>query len=212
MEQLLGFNLQHILQTIGYIGIFAIAAAESGLFIGFFLPGDSMLFTAGFLASQGYFSFHPLWIIIAIGAIFGDSIGYAFGRHIGPKIFTREESLFFRKSHITRTQWYFERFGGMTIILARFIAVVRTFAPILAGVGRMEYRKFLSYNIAGGILWSLALTGLGYFLGSTIPNIDHYLLPIILIIIALSVTPVVINLIRNKEIWDEVTSYIRKQK
>lgn len=190
-------NLLHYLDptflvaTFGLLGVFAIVFAESGLFFGFFLPGDSLLFTAGLLASQGYFNVVVLWLGCMIAAIVGDSVGYWFGKKVGPKIFFRDDSFFFHKKHIDRTRAFYEKHGKKTIILARFVPIVRTFAPILAGVGQMEYRSFLSFNIIGGILWSTLLIFLGYGLGSFIPSIDRYLLPIVLLIILLSFVPII---------------------
>jgi len=190
MEQLLQYlNPTLIVQTLGTLGVIIILFAESGLFFGFFLPGDSLLFTAGLLASQGYLAFWPLLIFSAVAAIAGDSVGYAFGFHVGPKLFFREDSRFFKKAYLERTRIFYEKHGKKTIILARFVPIVRTFAPILAGVGRMHYRTFLSYNVVGGLGWVVGLLVLGYGLGKTVPDIDHYLLPIILLIIILSMTP-----------------------
>ena len=149
------FNLVSIIEFGGYLGLFAIIFAESGLFFGFFLPGDSLLFTAGFLASQGYFSIVPLALLLFVAAITGDAVGYAFGRKVGPKIFTRPESFFFRPSHIEKTAAFFEKYGAKTIFLARFVPIVRTFAPIMAGVGGVKYKVFARYNIAGGFCWAV---------------------------------------------------------
>ena len=188
-----------LIQTLGVIGVIAIVFAESGLFFGFFLPGDSLLFTAGLLASQGHFNVFLLWIGCMVATIAGDSVGYAFGKRVGPKLFSREDSLFFHKKHIARTEAFYKKHGKKTIILARFVPIVRTFAPILAGVGSMEYRTFLAYNVIGGIVWSTLLIFLGFVLGSTIPGIDRYLLPIVLLIIALSLIPIVREWYRSKQ-------------
>lgn len=187
-----------LVQTLGTVGVVAIIFAESGLFFGFFLPGDSLLFTAGLLASQGYIDFWPLLILSAFAAIAGDSVGYAFGRKVGPKLFAREDSRFFKKTYLERTRIFYERHGKKTIILARFVPIVRTFAPILAGVGEMHYKTFLSYNIIGGLGWTIGLLSLGYVLGKTIPDIDRYLLPIILLIIILSMIPNAVEVIRSR--------------
>lgn len=189
-----------IVQTLGLFGIIAIIFAESGLFFGFFLPGDSLLFTAGLLASQGYLNF---WILIfgsTIAAILGDSVGYTFGFHIGPKLFTRDDSWFFKKAYIERTKNFYDRHGKKTIFLARFVPIVRTFAPILAGVGQMKYSVFLSYNIIGGISWSAGLTILGFVLGRTVPNIDRYIIPIIIFIVILSMIPNAIEFWRSRNL------------
>lgn len=183
------FNPTYLIMTVGLFGVIGIVFAESGLFFGFFLPGDSLLFTAGLMASLGHFNIFLLWIGCACAAIAGDSVGYAFGAKVGPKIFTREDSLFFRKKHIERTREFYARYGKKTIILARFVPIVRTFAPILAGVGQMPYRIFLTYNIIGGALWATLLIFLGFALGSFIPDPDRYLLPLIAVIVVVSFLP-----------------------
>lgn len=183
------FDVETIIRTGGYLGLFFIVFAESGLFIGFFLPGDSLLFTAGFLASQGYLN---IWILCAIsflGAIVGDSVGYTFGKRVGRKLFTRDNSLLFHKNHLQTAEEFYEKHGPKTIVIARFMPIVRTFAPIVAGIGTMRYGTFLAFNIIGGALWGVGLPLVGYFLGSTIPNVDRYLLPIILGIIIVSMLP-----------------------
>src|SRR3989344_8123407 len=210
MEFLIGIDLITLIKTAGYIGIFVITFAESGLFVGFFLPGDSLLFTAGFLASQGFLSIAPLIIIAFLGATTGDSVGYAFGKKIGPHIFTKENSIFFHKDHLVRAENFYNKYGAKTIVIARFMPIVRTFAPILAGVGRMRYGTFVFYNIFGGALWSLGLSGLGYYLGSSIPNIDRYLLPIIAGIIFLSILPGITHIARNKAYRDQIIQAIAK--
>ncbi|OGE77935.1 MAG: hypothetical protein A2751_02740 [Candidatus Doudnabacteria bacterium RIFCSPHIGHO2_01_FULL_46_14] len=205
------FDLVGLIKTAGYLGLFAIIFAESGLFIGFFLPGDSLLFTAGFLASQGYLHIELLATLMVIAAVLGDNVGYAFGRRIGPKIFSKEQSILFSKKNLLRAQNFFEEHGRKTIILARFIPAVRTFVPILAGVGQMQYHVFFAFNIVGGLLWAAGLTLLGYFLGSTIPDVDRYLLPIIGGIIALSVLPTIIHIIRDKETRKDIIEFIRSR-
>lgn len=210
------FDITALIKTVGYIGILGIVFAESGLFIGFFLPGDSLLFTAGFLASQGYLDIATLCLLSFIGAVAGDSFGYAFGKKVGPKIFTKDDSLFFHKEHIARAQHFYEKHGPKTIIIARFMPIVRTFAPILAGVGSMKYRTFLTYNIVGALLWAVGLSLLGFFLGNSIPNIDRYLLPIIALIILASVLPSVIHVLKTAEdrrrVWDFVRSILSRKK
>ncbi len=194
-----GIDLIELIKVAGYTGLVAIIFAESGLLIGFFFPGDSLLFTAGFLASQGFFDIRLLAILCFVAAVVGDSVGYAFGYRVGRKIFNREESLFFHKDHLLRAERFYEKHGGKTIILARFMPVVRTFAPIIAGIGAMRYAKFIVYNIIGGLLWAVGLSTLGYFLGSTIPDVDRYLVPIVVVIIILSVLPTSIHMLRNAD-------------
>ncbi len=197
-------NLETILPTIGYIGIFAIVFAESGLFIGFFLPGDSLLFTAGFLASQGIFDITILSILCFIAAVTGDSVGYAFGKHIGVRFFTREDSWFFHKKNLAKAQHFYEKHGKKTIVIARFMPIVRTFAPIVAGIGNMHYQTFITYNIVGGFLWAVGVTVAGYFLGKAIPDVDKYLIPIVIVIVIASVLPSVIHLIKERNNPQEV--------
>lgn len=184
----------------GTIGVIAIIFVETGLFFGFFFPGDSLLFTAGFLASQGYISFSWLLIGTFLAAVVGDSLGYAFGKKVGPALFSREDSVIFNKQHIVRAQHFYERHGKMTIILARFMPIVRTFAPIVAGIGNMKYRTFILFNIIGGFLWTWGMLWLGYGLGALIPNPDKYVLPIIIVIVALSASPTLFQLFKKKTI------------
>ena len=183
------FDLVSLIQIGGYLGLFAVIFAESGLFFGFFLPGDSLLFTAGFLSSQGYLSIVPLTILLFIAAVAGDAVGYLFGKKVGPKVFTRPESFFFRPSHVDKTAKFFERYGAKTIFLARFIPIVRTFAPIMAGVGGMKYRTFAKYNVLGALAWAVGITSLGYVFGQRVPNADQYVIPIALLIIVVSFIP-----------------------
>ncbi len=187
-----------IIQTLGYLGIFIIILAESGVFIGFFLPGDSLLLTAGLLATQGALSIWLLLVIIPIAAIIGDSIGYSFGRYIGPRLFTKEDSFFFNKKHIARSREFYEKYGARAILLARFMPIVRTFVPIIAGVGQMKYRTFLTYNAVGGFLWADLFLLAGYFLGRAIPNLEDYILPIVIVVIVVSFIPIVLEWRKNK--------------
>src|SRR5262245_17902157 len=173
------------------IGLFLIVFAESGLLIGFFLPGDSLLFTAGLLASQDKSGLHLPVLLVGcfIAAVLGDQVGYWFGKRVGPSLFRRPDSRIFKQEYVDRTKDFFEKHGPKTILLARFVPVVRTFAPILAGVGEMPYGTFLRFNVIGGFVWAVGVTTAGYVLGSTIPSIDRYLLPIIFVIILLSILP-----------------------
>ena len=165
---------------------------------GFFLPGDSLLFSAGLLASGGLFNVLFLAIFLSISAILGDSAGFWFGKKIGPKIFSKEDSFFFHKKHIEQTEKFYEKYGAQTIVLARFVPIVRTFAPILAGVGKMKYKKFISYNIAGGVIWSFILIYGGYILGAVAPASGKYITTIALGIIIISFLPVIREFFRKK--------------
>lgn len=199
MLELLHFDLIQLIQTLGYIGLFAIVFAESGLFFGFFFPGDSLLFTAGLLASQGFFNIWILTALVTLAAILGDNIGYWFGTKVGPKIFTREDSFFFHKRHIERTRTFYLKYGAKAIVFARFIPIVRTFTPILAGVGTMPYGVFLRFNVIGGILWGTGVTLLGYFLGAIVPGVERYLLPIVVGIIVISFLPIALEFFKNRK-------------
>ncbi|HKZ18625.1 MAG TPA: VTT domain-containing protein [Acidimicrobiia bacterium] len=181
---------QNLLVTFGTIGLFLIVFAESGLFFGFFLPGDSLLFTAGLFAAQGTLSLPLILVGCFIAAVAGDQVGYVFGQRVGPALFKRPDSRLFKQEYVERARAFFEKHGPKTIVLARFVPIVRTFAPILAGVGRMQYRTFVSYNLIGGFLWAVGVTLLGYWLGNLIPDVDAYLLPIVALIIALSFVPI----------------------
>ena len=210
MDMIFPFDLRTLIITAGYLGLFAIVFAESGLFLGFFLPGDSLLFTAGFLASQGVFYIVPLVLLCVIAAILGDNFGYAFGRRVVHRIFKREDSILFHKTHLVRAEQFYKEYGGKAVILARFMPIVRTFAPILAGVGRMHYRTFLFYNIVGGLLWGAGITLGGYYLGSVVPNPDRYLFPMIAAIIVTSFLPPVIHILRTKEDREKIYSFFRR--
>ena len=189
---------ERLLETFGTIGLFAIVFAESGLLFGFFLPGDSLLFTAGLLSSHGDLNFAVILVGCFLAAVLGDQVGYLFGRRVGPSLFRRPDSRIFRQEHVERAQGFFDEHGSKTIVLARFVPIVRTFAPIVAGVSRMEYRTFFTYNMLGGLLWAVGVTTAGYLLGETIPDIDKYLLPIIGVIILLSVAPIGIEVLRAR--------------
>ena len=193
------FDLTQLIITVGMVGLFAIVFAETGLFFGFFLPGDSLLVTAGLLASRGYFNVWILIPLLCIAAILGDSVGYWFGHKVGPAIFKKKGSLLFKKEYLDRAHVFYEKHGGKTIILARFVPIIRTFAPIVAGAARMEYRVFLSFNIFGGIFWITSMILLGYFLGNVIPDVDKYLIPIIAIIIFISILPGIFEAYKSRK-------------
>jgi membrane-associated protein len=197
---------EKLIEAVGLFGIFLVIFAESGLLIGFFLPGDSLLFTAGFLASgpdslldKGLPQLNIVALVVGclMAAIAGDQVGYMFGKRVGPALFRRPNSRFFKHENVEKAQDYFERYGAKTIVLARFIPIVRTFAPIVAGVSSMPYRTFVTYNVVGGTLWAVGVTLLGYFLGQ-IDFIEENLEPTILLIVAISALPIVIELWRHR--------------
>jgi membrane-associated protein len=202
--------MEELIKTVGYVGLFAIVFAESGLLIGFFLPGDSLLFTAGFLASQNVLSLPILLVLFAIAAVVGDSVGYTFGRRVGRRLFERGDSMFFKKKHLIKAEEFYEKHGSKTIIIARFMPIVRTFAPIVAGIALMNYRRFVTYNIVGGLLWACGVTLAGYFLGNLIPDVDKYLLPIIVLIVLVSVLPSAIHLLRDDETRADIMNLGRR--
>lgn len=199
-------DLIQSIKAVGYIGIFAMIFAESGLLFGIFLPGDSLLFTAGFLASIGVLNLPILVVGVFLAAILGDNVGYVFGKKVGPMIFKREDSFWLHKKHLEKTQRFYEKHGGKTIILARFLPIVRTLAPILAGAGTMNYRSFFFYNVIGAVLWGVGITSAGFFLGKIIPDANRYLLPIILLIIFLSLLPTVWHVAKEHILRRKVVS------
>lgn len=205
-------TLPALIQSVGLVGVTAIVFAENGLLIGFFLPGDSLLFTAGFLASQGFFNIWLLLGLLTAASIIGTSVGYSFGRRWGRRLFTRPNSRFFKHENLMKAEEFYERHGAKTIVLARFIPIVRTFAPIVAGIGQMSYAKFALYNILGGLFWVTSVTGLGYWLGGRVPNIDRYLLPVIAVIILLSIAPGIYHMLRDPArrltIWEKIKGWL----
>ena len=192
-------SLSALIQLVGYPGLFTAVFLESGVFFGFFLPGASMLFTAGLLASQGVFNVWILIPLVTIAAILGDNAGYWFGAKVGIKLFERPDSRFFKKEHLVRAKIFYERHGFLAIVLARFVPIVRTFTPIVAGIVRMNYRAFVVYNIAGALLWGSGVTFLGYYLGEKIPGIDEYITPIILGIIFVTTLPLAFEYFRKRK-------------
>jgi membrane-associated protein len=212
-----GVDLVDFIIAVSILGVAAVVFAESGLLIGFFLPGDSLLFTTGFLISSGVLNFniHLAVIILFIAAVAGDSVGYTFGRKAGPRVFKKPDARLFRQEYVQQAQDFYDKHGGKTIIIARFVPIVRTFAPIVAGVAKMEYRKFLIYNITGAFLWAVGVTYAGYGLGRWFEHlgieIDHILLPIVAGIIILSVLPAVIHLLRDEKRRDSFISGVKTQ-
>ena len=193
-------NPESLIDSFGLAGILFVVFAESGLLVGFFLPGDSLLFTAGLLVSQDVLNV-SLPVLLAgcfVAAVAGDQVGYMFGARVGPALFRRPDSRIFKQKYVEQSREFFERHGAKTIVLARFVPIVRTFAPILSGVGRMRYRTFVTFNVMGGLLWAVGVTTLGFFLGETVPSMDRYLLPAIIVIVGLSILPAVLEVLRAR--------------
>lgn len=192
------YNVPQLIQMVGMVGLTAIVFAETGLLIGFFLPGDSLLVTAGLFAARGDLNIVWLNVLLSAAAVTGDAVGYWFGYRTGKALFNRPDSFFFRRSHLIHTQEFYEKHGGKTIIIARFMPIIRTFAPIVAGVGQMSYRRFAMFNVVGGISWVTSMTLIGYFLGQSFPPeiIDRYIHVIIAAIIFLSLLPGIIAWLR----------------
>ena len=192
------YDVEALVRIGGLMALIAIVFMETGLFVGFFLPGDSLLVTAGLFAARGDLGLWSIFLFVSLAAIVGDTVGYTIGARTGPKIFTREDSLLFHKKHLITTKEFYDRYGGVTIIIARFMPIVRTFAPLVAGVGGMEYRRFVFYNIAGGVGWVVSMTSLGYFLGKAVPGIDRHIHVVIAVVIFLSLLPAIIKFARDR--------------
>jgi membrane-associated protein len=187
------YDVEFLVRTGGLVALIVIVFVETGLLVGFFLPGDSLLVTAGIFAARGDLDLVTLNASLSLAAIAGDSVGYWIGVRTGPKIFTREDSLFFNRKHLISAKEFYDRHGGFTIFIARFMPIIRTFAPVVAGVGAMQYRKFIAYNVFGGIFWVLSMTLAGYFLGTLVPNIQERIHLVIAVVIVLSLLPAIIK-------------------
>lgn len=208
------FNIEHIISAGGIFLISAIIFAESGLLVGFFLPGDTLLFGAGLAASQGKFSLGWLIVCVVLAAIIGDNVGYSIGRRAGPRIFKKKDGLLFRQEYLQKSEEFYEKHGGKTIIMARFTPIVRTFAPVVAGAGKMSRQKFMFYNIIGGVLWGGGMSILGYTIGSRIPHLDKYMELVIFGVMGLSILLAFAHLMKDPKtrimMMDGIKSTLRK--
>lgn len=198
MDQLREFlanlsDLPALIKWAGYFGVTAIVFAETGLLVGFFLPGDSLLVTAGLFSARGLFNVYLLGLVLNVAAALGNSSGYWIGRVTGPRVFTREDSLLFNKKHVRRAQEFYARHGRMAIILAQFMPIVRTFSPVVAGVGQMPYRQFVVISVAGTVIWVWSMLFTGYFLGTYIPGIDEHIEILVVVVIFVSILPGIIS-------------------
>lgn len=192
------YALDDLIRWGGYLVLVAIVFTETGLLVGLFLPGDSLLITAGLVAAAGGLNIWWLNVLLCVAAVTGDSVGYAIGARIGPRLFTRQRSLFFNPRHVERTRRFYARHGAKTIVIARFVPIIRTLAPVVAGVGQMPYRRFLFYNVAGGVAWVVSMTWTGYLLGQAIPDIDRHIHLIVMVVVLLSVIPIVVEIARER--------------
>jgi len=208
---MINISPEKIVQTGGALLVGGIIFAESAFLLGIIMPGgDTLLFMAGFFASQGLLELHWLILFVIVGAILGDNVGYTIGRKTGPRLFRKQDGLFFRKDHIERASSFYEAHGGKTVTLARFVPVVRTFAPMMAGVARMDRKQFMIYNVVGAVIWATTVPLLGYFFGSKIPNIDNYLGPIVLIAFFLTFVPPLIPILRDPVARKTLLGHIHK--
>jgi membrane-associated protein len=193
-------NVRELVRVGGYVGLTAIIFAETGLLVGFFLPGDSLIVTAGLLSAQPQFGLnvYVLGVLLTVAAIIGNTVGYAIGRATGPRLFTRDDSLLFKKKHLYRAQDFYQQHGGKTLVLARFMPIVRTFVPVVAGLANMPLKAYTAYNVLGAVAWIWSMLFIGHFLGRMVPGIDKHIEPMILIIIALSLLPGLISWRRER--------------
>ena len=192
------YNVPELIRMGGLVGLVAVVFAETGLMIGFFLPGDSLLVTAGLFAAKGDLNIVWLNLCLMAAAIVGDATGYWIGRRAGQALYSRPDSFLFRRQHLIKTHEFYERHGGKTIVIARFVPIIRTFAPVVAGAAEMTYRQFALYNIAGGIGWVASMTLTGYFLGRAVPDIDKHIHIVVAVVIFLSLLPGIISIVREK--------------
>lgn len=216
-----GLDLVDVIIGLGIFAILIVIFAESGLLIGFFLPGDSLLFTAGALYATGILpgnvpvNIHLFVVLLFIAAVLGDTVGYWFGRKAGPRIFRKPDARIFKQAHIKNAQKFYDTHGGKTIIMARFVPIIRTFAPIVAGVGKMHYPRFLAFNLVGGFLWTFGITYLGYFAGKALIaagiDIDTVILPIIVLIVFISILPPTIHILKDKKNREAIWAAGKKQ-
>lgn len=205
------YGIAALITLVSIPGIAAIIFAESGLLIGFFLPGDSLLFTAGFLVQNGIINFniHLLAFILFVAAVLGDNVGYTFGRKFGRRLFERKNSILFHSQNLTRAEEFYQKHGSKTIVLARFVPVVRTFAPIVAGISKMHYRTFVAYNMIGGLIWAVGLTYLGYLAGDVIERYGINVEYVILGIIFISIAPPLVHLLREPSTRQQIVRGIK---
>jgi len=192
------YNVPELIRWGGYVGLVCIVFAETGLLVGFFLPGDSLLVIAGTFAAKGDLNIVVLIVLLPIAAIVGNAVGYWIGNRSGQALYSRPNSFFFRRHHLLKTQAFYEKHGGKTIILAQFMPIIRTFAPVVAGVAGMTYRRFATFNIVGGVLWVVSMSMTGFLLGRVVPDIDRHIHIVVAVVIFLSLLPGIIAYLRER--------------
>jgi membrane-associated protein len=205
------FDVTHILQTGGLLVLFLIIFAESGMMVGFLFPGDTLLFSAGILAAAGKLSLPEVLVIIAAAAILGDNIGYLIGKHLGPRLF-KKDSVVFRHDYIMRAEKFYEKYGSKTMLVAHFVPIVRTFAPVTAGAGKMNHKQFIAFDAIGCIAWTLAVTLVGFYLGSRVPGVEKLIEPILIGIILVFLLPTLYHASRDPKIRAALSRRFRRQK
>jgi membrane-associated protein len=215
---LFGVSITDAIHTIGVIGIIAIVFAESGMLIGFFLPGDTLLFTAGFLTQQGTLSIniHLLVALIALAAIAGDNLGYFIGHKVGRKLFSKPDSVLFHQKNLQTAEKFYEKYGPATVLIARFVPLVRTFGPVVAGIGSMKYLQFLAYDVAGAVLWSASVTYIGYYGGAFLEskglNVEMLVMPIVLLAVLIGIASPIYHILQDKDSREKLLKKLRIKK
>ena len=205
-----GISVDSIIQSGGILLVAGIIFAETGLLAGFFLPGDTLLFTAGFFAAQGKLPLGWLLLAVVAAAAIGDNLGYTIGKHGGPRVFKKEDGILFREEYVERSEAFYKKHGGKTVMFARFVPIVRTFSPVVAGVGHMPRKKFVIFSLIGSLCWAGGVTMLGSWLGSKIPNIDHYLLPVIGLAVFISTAPTVWHIVGDAETRQKIMQKFKR--
>lgn len=204
------FDVNHLIQVGGLALIAAVIFAESGMMIGFFFPGDTLLFSAGILAASGKLNIVSVLITIGLAAIAGDNVGYQIGKSLGPRLFRKKDGLIFRKEYINRAEAFYEKYGSKTMLLAHFVPVVRSFAPVTAGAGKMPRKLFILFDAIGDIAWTLLITLLGYYLGSRIPHVEKYIEPVLILVVLVFLTPTLYHVFKDPKIRTAIAAKFRR--
>ncbi len=205
------FDVTNILQTGGIVILFLIIFAESGMMVGFFFPGDTLLFSAGILAAAGKLSLPEVLVVIAAAAVLGDNVGYLIGKHLGPKLF-KKDSLVFRHDYIMRAETFYEKHGSKTMLVAHFVPIVRTFAPVTAGAGKMNHKQYILFDAIGCIAWTITITLLGYFVGSRVPGIEKYIDPVLVLVILAVLAPTLYHVFKDPKFRASISARFRRTK